>query len=263
MTDSEAFQFIKLEIDTDKVARLTLTRAEKHNAFNEHVIAELSTALDIVAKQARILVLQAEGKSFSAGADLDWMQRMASFDFAQNVQDANGLAVMLNRLHCLRIPSIAKVQGGAYGGGVGLVACCDIVVASDQARFCLSEVKLGLVPATISPYVIDALGAKVARRLFISAEVFNAEQAQQWNLVSEVVATENLDDVVQQWIRKLQNNSPAAIAAAKALVDEVAGRSITEEIMQITSRRIAEARASEQGKEGVQAFLEKRAPSWK
>ena len=204
MTNKQ-FEFVQLKIDSDRVAQLTLIRADKHNAFNEHVIAALIDALKRVKEEAKILVLQAEGKSFSAGADLDWMQRMADFSFEQNVQDANGLAAMLHALYTLPIPTVAKVQGNAYGGGVGLIACCDLVVASEHAKFCLSEVKLGLIPATISPYVIHAVGSKIARRLFVTAELFDATQARQWHLVTEVVRADQLDTAVQDWIKHLQH----------------------------------------------------------
>ena len=257
------FQFIRLEYDPEKIATITLTRADKHNAFNEHVIVELTAGFaKVKAESASLLILQAEGKSFSAGADLDWMRRMAEYDFQQNVADANGLANMLHTLYSLPMPTIAKVQGSAYGGGVGLVACCDLVVASEQAKFCLSEVKLGLIPATISPYVIAAVGAKVARRLFLTAELFDAKQAHCWHLVSELAGLDELDDVVDQWIKQLQQNSPAAMTASKRLVNEVANKPITAELRQLTSERIAAARTSAQGREGVTAFLEKRLPNW-
>ena len=256
------FQFVRLDISVQGLATLTLARTDKHNAFNEHVIAEITTAVEIVRKEAALLVLQADGKSFSAGADLDWMRRMAEFDFEQNMQDANGLAQMLNALYTLPIPTIAKVQGSAYGGGVGLVACCDLVVASDNAKFCLSEVKLGLIPATISPYVVEAVGAKIAKRLFITAELFSAVQAQGWGLVTKVVTTDQLDEEIDTLVTVLTGNSPAAIAASKQLVDEVSGKTIDEEILTLTSKRIAEARVSRQGREGVAAFLDKRKPSW-
>ena len=256
------FQFVRLDISVQGLATLTLARTDKHNAFNEHVIAEITTAVEIVRKEAALLVLQADGKSFSAGADLDWMRRMAEFDFEQNMQDANGLAQMLNALYTLPIPTIAKVQGSAYGGGVGLVACCDLVVASDNAKFCLSEVKLGLIPATISPYVVEAVGAKTAKRLFITAELFSAVQAQGWGLVTKVVTTDQLDEEIDTLVTVLTGNSPAAIAASKQLVDEVSGKTIDEEILTLTSKRIAEARVSRQGREGVAAFLDKRKPSW-
>jgi methylglutaconyl-CoA hydratase len=259
---SSNFEYIRLNIDSEDVARLTLARPEKHNAFNEEVIAEITAALAQAKEAARILILQAEGKSFSAGADLDWMQRMASYDFEKNLADASGLATMLRALYSLPMPTVARVQGNAYGGGVGLIACCDVVIASEQAQFCLSEVKLGLIPATISPYVVKAVGEKVARRLFISAEVFTAAQAQAWNLVSEVVTFNELDDAVERWRKQLQKNSPAAIASAKQLVVEVTDREIDAELIQLTSRRIAEARVSKQGREGVSAFLEKRVPNW-
>lgn len=263
MANDQTYQFIRLEIDNN-VAWLTLARADKHNAFNEHVISEITDALKRVQDidNIRALVLQAEGKSFSAGADLDWMKRMAAYDFEQNVEDANGLATMLNTLYRLPIPTIAKVQGSAFGGGIGLVACCDIALASSTAKFCLSEVKLGLIPATISPYVIAAVGEKIARRLFISAEVFNPSQALQWNLLTEVTAPEELDGAVTRWLEVFAANSTAAMIAAKQLAHDVAGQSIDPTLLDHTSRAIASARTSPQGREGVAAFLEKRKPSW-
>ncbi len=259
-----SFQYLNLSIDGRGVARLVLQRADKHNAFNENVIAEITQALLEVksSRNAHILVLQAAGKSFSAGADLDWMRRMADYNFEQNVKDANGLAMMLNTLYQLEIPTIAQVQGSAYGGGVGLVACCDIAIASEQAKFCLSEVKLGLIPATISPYVVKAMGEKVSTRLFMSAEIFNAEQAKHWNLVSEVVAHDQLGDETEAWIEGLFKNSPDAMASSKQLVRSVVGRPIDEAVIEETSRGIASARTSNQGREGVKAFLEKRKPQW-
>lgn len=256
------FQYIKLEINAEKIARLTLARPDKHNAFNETVIAEFTAALNQIKEQARLCILQAEGKSFSAGADLDWMRRMAGYDFEQNLADANGLATMLHTLYSLPVPTIARVQGNAYGGGIGLIACCDIVVAVQHAQFCLSEVKLGLIPATISPYVVAAVGPRMARRLFLSAELFAAEQAQQWNLISELTQPADLDSAIEKWCVQLQKNSPTAMAAAKKLVTEVSGHAINQELGQLTSRRIAEARVSAQGREGVAAFLEKRSPHW-
>jgi len=259
-----AYQFINLEIDNRGLASVTLNRADKHNAFNEVVIAEMTHALDEIKanKDVRALILRAEGKSFSAGADLDWMRRMADYDFDQNVDDANGLARMLNTLHTLSIPTIARVQGSAFGGGVGLVACCDIAIAVDGAMFCLSEVKLGLIPATISPYVIAAMGERVCRRLFNSAEKFTAIQACQWGLISSVTTVDQIDAEIEQWLAQLLNNSPAAMAAAKQLVNSVANRPIDQAVIDETSHGIANARTSDQGREGVAAFLDKRKPSW-
>lgn len=258
------YEFIKLHVNEQGVARLTLNRADKHNAFNETVIAEITTALTEIQslKNVRVLLLQAEGKSFSAGADLDWMRRMADYSYEENVEDASGLATMLNTLYKLSIPTIAQVQGSAYGGGVGLVACCDIAIASDKAEFCLSEVKLGLIPATISPYVVKAMGERVCTRLFISAEKYSAQQAKQWNLISEVVGHDQLTSKVNDWIKTLLNNSPDAIISSKQLVRSVVGRAIDQNVINETSRGIAEARTSNQGREGVKAFLEKRKPVW-
>lgn len=257
------YQYLSISFEQD-IATLTLQRAEKHNAFNEHVIAEITQALLEISNTSsvKVLVFQAEGKSFSAGADLDWMQRMADYDYEENVADANGLAIMLHTLYTMPMPTIAKVQGSAFGGGIGLVACCDIAIASTEAKFCLSEVKLGLIPATISPYVIAAMGQRIALRLFMSAELFSANQAKEWQLVHERCSPELLDDEVATWIKKLEKNSPAAMQSAKQLVRDVAGTSLDDDLIRHTSEEIAKARMSKQGREGVSAFLEKRQPNW-
>lgn len=255
---------LRLDINAQGVATVTLTRAEKHNAFDDIVIADLTavfTELDCNA-DVRVVVLAAEGKSFSAGADLSWMQRMASYTETENHADATALATMLHCLYSLSKPTIAAVQGAAFGGAVGLVSCCDMAVASDRASFCLSEVKLGLIPATISPYVIQAIGTRMARRYFLTAERFDAHQAKHMNLVHEVVTSDELNNAVSALTQQLLSNSPAALTACKTLIDTVANQPISAQLRDDTSRRIAAIRVSEQGQEGLTAFLQKRAPNW-
>jgi methylglutaconyl-CoA hydratase len=252
------------EIDALGVATVSLNRADKHNAFDDAVIAQLDNSFTRLAgdRSVRIVVLASAGKSFSAGADLGWMQRMADYDREENLEDARALAEMLRKLNHLPQPTIARVQGAAYGGAVGLVSCCDIAIGSERARFCLSEVKIGLIPATISPYVIAAIGQRAARRYFISAEVFDAEAAVRLGLLSELVPAEELDSAVDAHIQQLLQNGPLAVAAAKRLALEMADPDISAETIEESCRRIADIRVSEEGQQGLQAFLGKTAPVW-
>jgi len=255
---------ILTDIDNRGVATVTLNRAEKHNAFDDAVIAELNSifiGLD-TNEQVRVVILAANGKSFSAGADLNWMKRMAAYNEAENFADAKGLATMLATLNELNKPTIARVQGAAYGGGVGLVSCCDIAIASDRASFCLSEVKLGMVPATISPYVIEAIGPRAARRYFTTAERFSAETALSIGLISESVTEETLDPTVNRLVEALLGNGPKAITAAKQLIADVKHKTIDQPLKDKTSQLIADIRCSAEGREGVSAFLDKRPASW-
>ncbi|WP_317928890.1 enoyl-CoA hydratase/isomerase family protein [Halioxenophilus sp. WMMB6] len=255
---------LKVAIDNRGVATVTMNRPEKHNAFDDSVIAELTNAFNELAgnPEVRVMVLAAEGKSFSAGADLGWMKRMASYSYDENLRDANALAGMLKTLNTLPFPTIARVQGAAFGGAVGLVSCCDMAVAGPKASFSLSEVKIGLIPATISPYVIAAIGARAARRYFVTAERFSAESALQLGLVSELVEAEAMDATITQLVDALLANSPAAILAAKKLVLDVDNQVITDELIKDTSERIAAIRVSPEGQEGLTAFLEKRPATW-
>ncbi len=255
---------LTLQTDARGVATLTLNRPEKHNAFDDRMITDLLQALDNIGKDksVRVLVLRAAGKSFCAGADLDWMRRMADYDFAQNLADARRLAQLMYRLNRLHKPVIARVQGASYGGGVGLIACCDIAIASDNAIFSLSEVRLGLIPSVISPYLIAAIGSRAARRYFLSGERFDAARALQLSLVHEVVEPESLDARLEQYIDALLNSCHSAQAAAKELIEQVQGRAIDESLIEETARRIAEVRASDEAREGLTAFLEKRKPDW-
>ena len=252
-------------VDADGTATVTLDRPERHNAFDEAMIAELTTALDTIGRRAdvRIVLLTAAGKSFSAGADLAWMRRMAAAGKQENEADALRLARLLDTLDRLPKPTVAAVQGAAYGGGVGLVAACDVALAAEGATFSLSEVRLGLVPAVISPYVIAAVGPRWARRLILTGERFDAALALRLGLVHEVVAAERLMERAGELAGLLAEGAPTAQAEAKLLVDRVSGRPRGPALMAETAAAIARVRAGEEGREGVAAFLEKRAPSWR
>jgi methylglutaconyl-CoA hydratase len=248
----------------DKVATVTLNRPDLRNAFNEQAIAELALAFDTLGRNeaVRAIVLAANGPSFCAGADLNWMKKMAGYSHDENLADAMRLADMLRTIYLCPKPTVARVQGDCYAGGMGLVAACDIVIASDNAGFCLSEVKLGLIPATISPYVIKAMGEQAARRYFLTAERFDAAQALRIGFAHDVVAPEALDAAVAGIVKALVNNSPNAVRQAKTLVREVVGQPVDDALLADTAGRIAAIRASLEGREGVASFLEKRKPTW-
>jgi len=252
------------DIDDCGVARVRLNNPDKHNAFDDQIIGELTEAFVAIADNSnvRVMVLGSEGKSFSAGADLEWMKRMASYSYEENLRDASALALMLKTLNEIPQPTIARVQGAAFGGAVGLVSCCDMAVAASAASFSLSEVKIGLVPATISPYVIAAIGQRAVRRYFVTAERFDAHRAMEIGLVNEVVDAEQLDQEIDRLIDALLANGPEAILAAKRLVFDIAGKPIDQQLIDSTCETIAAIRVSEQGQEGLQAFLEKRKPHW-
>lgn len=251
------------ELDSRGVATLCLDRPQLHNAFDDTLIAELNRVLtDYAADPAvRVLVLRSNGKSFSAGADLNWMKRVAQYDFDDNLRDSQALAELMERIYRFPAPTVAVVQGPAFGGGVGLVSCCDIAIASTSASFCLSEVKLGLAPAVISPYVIAAMGARQAQRYFLTAERFSADTACQTGLVQQVVAPEVLDDEAGKLLNALLANGPVALAACKQLIHRVAEAS-TPEIRDYTTHLIATLRAGAEGQEGLKAFLDKRPANW-
>jgi methylglutaconyl-CoA hydratase len=258
-----AYTTLDLSI-ADKVATITLNRPDVRNAFNETTIAELALAFDEVGRNefVRAVVLAANGPAFCAGADLNWMKKMAGYSHAENNADAMQLADMLRTIYLCPKPVVARVQGDCYAGGMGLVSACDIVVAVEEANFCLSEVKLGLIPATISPYVIKAMGEQAARRYFITAERFNAQEARRIGLAHEVVSINELDTTVAGIVKALVSNSPNAVRQAKALVREVVGVPVSDALLADTAERIAGIRASSEGREGVASFLEKRKPSW-
>ena len=246
------------------IARITLAQPEIRNAFSDAGIAEITAAFRKVGERAdvRAVVLAAEGPAFCAGADLNWMRRMADYSRDENRVDAGLLAEMLRTIYECPKPTIARVQGDVYAGGMGLVACCDMAVAVDTAGFCLSEVKIGLIPATISPYVLRAMGARAAHRYFLTGERFFAQEAHRIGYVHEVVDVDGLDSVVDGWLKHLLSAGPAAVRACKRLVLDVAEREINEQLIAATVESIATIRASSEGKEGVQAFLNKRKPSW-
>ena len=246
------------------VATVTLNRPEIRNAFNDKTISELTSVFKQLGQSddVRVIVLAAAGKAFCAGADLNWMRAMADYDYQENLADADTLAQMLKTIYDCSKPTIAAIQGDVYAGGMGLVAVCDIAIAVKNANFCLSEVRLGLAPATISPYVIKALGARASQRYFLTAEVFNAKKARQLGFVHERVSEESLDDTVARLCAKIVDNSPDAVKTCKRLLHDIEGKSINDELIADTVKEIADIRASEQGKEGVQAFLQKRKPDW-
>ena len=246
------------------VATVTLNTPEKHNAFDDNIILILTDIFNEIAnrKDIYIMILASNGKSFSAGADLSWMKRMAKYSYQENYKDAQALALMLKALNFLPQTTIAKIQGAAFGGAVGLASCCDIVFASTKASFCLSEVKLGLIPATIAPYVLKTIGEKASRRYFQTAERFSAHKGLQLGLVSEVVEPEQLDEEVKKITSVLLSNSPQAIKQAKKLALDVSDQEINDELINTTSERIANIRVSDEGQEGLSAFFEKRSPVW-
>jgi methylglutaconyl-CoA hydratase len=246
------------------LATVTLNRPDVRNAFNEKTINELALAFDELGRNelVRAIVLAANGAAFCAGGDLNWMKAMAGYTHAENNADAMQLAQMLRTIYLCPKPVVAKVHGDCYAGGMGLVAACDVVVTADVANFCLSEVKLGLIPATISPYVIKAMGEQASRRYFLTAERFSAAEAYRIGFAHEVVPADAIDAKVAEIVKALLGNSPNAVKEAKALVRDVAGQPVTDALLADTALRIAHIRASEQGREGVASFLEKRKPAW-
>jgi len=250
--------------ESGAVATITLARPEVRNAFNEAMIADITAAFIEVGTRAhvRAVVLAAEGTAFCAGADLHWMRRMADYTRAENLADAGTLAHMLRVIAQCPKPTIARVQGDAYAGGMGLVAACDMAVAAESACFCLSEVKIGLIPATIAPYVMRAIGARAAQRYFLTGERFNAQEALRIGLIHAAPSADQLDAEVDTLLASLTAASPHAVVAAKRLVQDVTGRTVDDALIADTVAAIADIRASSEGKEGVQAFLQKRKPGW-
>ncbi|MFJ1259412.1 enoyl-CoA hydratase/isomerase family protein [Cupriavidus sp. CuC1] len=254
-----------LEVSRDGyLARIALNRPEVRNAFNEVVIAELTDAFNVLALQddVRAILLAAKGQAFCAGADLNWMRKMAGYTRDENVADARQLAEMLHTIWSCPKPVVAVIQGDTYAGGMGLVAACDIAVAAGQVNFCLSETKLGLIPATIGPYVVRAMGEQAARRYCVTAERFSAGEAHRIGFIHEVVAAEALEGRAVEIATALAGNSPAAVRESKRLVQDIADRALDASLIALTAERIADIRASEEGREGVRSFLEKRKPAW-
>jgi methylglutaconyl-CoA hydratase len=254
---------VRIERDHD-VARVTLNRPELNNALNEALIESLRSAFEDLARETSIatVVLSGEGKSLCAGADINWMRKAAAYSREENIKDAMPLVRMLAALDRMPQTTIGRVQGPIYGGGVGVVAACDIAIGSSDATFCLSEVRLGIVPGMISPYVLRAIGERTARRYFQTAEVFNADEARRIGLLHEVVAPDELDERIAKLLKQLKSAAPGARAVAKKLTGDIAGRPIDDALMTETAELIADVRARPEAREGLSAFLEKRKASW-
>jgi len=248
----------------DGVARVALNRVAVHNAFDDALIGELTQCMRTLDtdRNVRVVVLQGNGASFCAGADLSWMRRMSQYDYHENLADANALAAMLAAIANVAKPVLARVHGAAFGGGVGLIACCDIAVGTPRATFALSEARLGLIPSTIGPYVVRAIGTRAAQRYFLSGERFDAAEALRIGLLHEVAADDALDARIDAIVDALLRAGPAAQAAAKDLLRAISGGPIDAAMIADTARRIADVRASAEAREGLAAFLDKRAPAW-
>ncbi|AIG01735.1 3-methylglutaconyl-CoA hydratase LiuC [Pseudomonas fluorescens] len=258
------FNTVELVHDPRGFATLWLSREEKNNAFNAEMIRELIIALDQVQADAslRFLLVRGRGKHFSAGADLAWMQQSAELDYHTNLDDARELAELMYNLAKLKIPTLAVVQGAAYGGALGLISCCDMAIGADDAQFCLSEVRIGLAPAVISPFVVQAIGERAARRYALTAERFDGRQAQAIGLLAQSYPADELNQQVEQWTANLLLNSPAAMRASKDLLREVGNGALTPALRRYCENAISRIRVSAEGQEGLRAFLQKRAPSW-
>ncbi|QYK02568.1 enoyl-CoA hydratase-related protein [Shewanella psychrotolerans] len=256
------FQYLSCALNNG-VGEMVLNRADKHNAFDEVMISEIIAALDSFARNddCQVLVLKANGKNFSAGADLNWMRKQAKMDFEQNLADANELATLMHALDRFPKPTIALVQGAAFGGALGLICASDIAIANERASFCLSEVKLGLIPAVISPYVVRAMGQRASRRYMLTAERFNAETALKLNVIHEIA--DDLDAAAAPIITALLSNSPQGMAWVKTLLSHLEDGVIDDNTLSYTSERIARIRVSDEGQEGLNAFFDKRSPDWK
>ena len=253
-----------VDVAAEGRATVTLNRPDVHNAFDDKLIALLTRELDALDRNPTVgvVVLAAAGKSFCAGADLKWMRRMAEYSEAENQADAEALAALMKTLNRLSKPTVAEVQGAAYGGGVGLICCCDIAIASEAAQFSISEVKLGLIPSVISPYVVAVIGERQARRYALGAETFDAIEAKRIGLVHEVTAAEDLQAAVDAMVEALLANGPAAMAETKDQIAGVANRPVDDRLIAAAAARIARIQVSDEGCEGVAAFLEKRKPGW-
>lgn len=252
------------KLSSEGVLRLIMNRPEVHNAFDDQQAQRLIDALLAAGEDSRVrvVVLEGAGKSFSAGGDINYMRRMGGNSYEDNLTDARRLATLMKTLNFLPKPTIARVQGAAMGGGAGLICCCDIAIGAPGARLALSEIKIGMVPATIAPYVVRAIGQRAARRLFLTGEIVAAEHARTLGFLSEVVAEEHLDRRVGELAQVLLGNAPAGLGKAKRIIEDVSGGSIDEEMIGKTVRLIADIRDSSEGREGLSAFLERREPQW-
>ncbi|MGA4634084.1 gamma-carboxygeranoyl-CoA hydratase [Pseudomonas solani] len=261
MTD---FNTLQLEFAENGVATLWLNRPEKNNAFNAGMIRELILALEAVkaAANVRFLLLRGRGRHFSAGADLAWMQESARLDYNANLDDSRELAELMYGLFQLKVPTLAVVQGAAFGGALGLISCCDMAIGATDAQFSLSEVRIGLAPAVISPFVVQAIGERATRRYALTAERFSGERARELGLLAECYPAEELEQAVQDWTANLLLNSPQAMRVSKDLLREVGNGELSPNLRRYTENAIARIRVSPEGQEGLNAFLEKRKPNW-
>jgi methylglutaconyl-CoA hydratase len=257
-------RLVRIDSTPDGVVFVTINRPAKKNAFDAPTIAALYEAFETLqgADHVRVVFIRGAGGTFSAGADLGWMRDAADWSESDNRDDAMGLAKMLKALHDVPALTVALVEGAAMGGGAGIVAACDMAVAVEGSRFAFSEVKLGLIPATIAPYVVEAVGARRARQLFLTANTFDAAYAAHAGLIDMVLPEGSVDEFISMLTDSLTANAPGAMGEAKRLVNDVAGQKIDHGLMEDTARRIARARVSDEGREGVRAFLDKRKPRW-
>lgn len=258
------YNTVELEISSNSIATVWLNRPDKNNAFNAQMIAELIGVFRTLSDEpdVRFMVLRGRGKHFSAGADLSWMQASAALDYSANLKDAHELGELMSLLHRLPFPTMAVVHGGAFGGALGLTACCDMAVGTPDSVFSLSEVRIGLAPGVISPYVVKAIGERAARRYALTAERFSGTRAKEIGLLAETYEASELDVAVDQWVESLLLNSPQAMRRCKSLLQEVGVGSLSPELRQHTEEAIAAIRVSDEGQEGLNAFLQKRKPSW-
>jgi len=261
MTDFSTLELLK---DPRGFATLWLSRADKNNAFNAQMIRELIIAIDELAADAslRFVILRGRGRHFSAGADLAWMQQSAALDYQSNLDDARELAELMYNLARLKLPTLAVVQGAAFGGALGLIACCDMAIGTEDAQLCLSEVRIGLAPAVISPFVVQAMGERAARRYALTAERFSGIRARELGLLAEAYPATELEERLEDWIANLLQNSPQAMRASKELLREVGPGELTPALRRYCENAIARIRVSAEGQEGLRAFLEKRQPAW-
>lgn len=255
---------LRSEINARGILTITMNRPEVHNAFDSDQIVRMIAALEAAESkpEVRVVIIASEGKSFSAGGDINYMKAMGNNSYQENLEDAAQLAKLMKTLNFLAKPTIARVQGAAMGGGVGLVSCCDFAIGTEKTKMALSEVKLGMAPATIAPYVVRTIGERAARRLFISAETIDAKRALEMGFLSELTSTEQLDTAVDKLANSLLNNAPHGMQLAKQAAHRVASGVIDEETISYTTKLIADIRDSDEGREGLSAFLEKRSPNW-
>ena len=255
---------ISMFVDHQGIATITLNKPSTHNAFDEEMIAELNAAMKQLDKEddVKVLLIKSNGRHFSAGADINWMKQVATYSQDKNIKEAAFLGEFFYKIYHFKKPTVAMVQGNTYGGGIGILACCQMVIASSDAKFCFSEVKLGLIPSLITPYIINAIGVRQARAYFLSAKLFDAATALNLGLVHEVAPINELENRTQDWINALLKNGPIAMNTVHNLLKPLESIPISPLVVTLTAEKIAQIRVSEEGQEGLSAFLEKRPPNW-